>query len=79
MFNINSIKESRWLQQPLFKYKIVYKAIVRHESEIIVNFEPKSIWYSTIKVWKIYNCKLIAIKSGRKLIIGVKLEVNVKK
>ena len=37
----------------------------------------------TIKVWKIYNGKIevisFVIESGRKMTIGVKFEVNVKK
>jgi hypothetical protein len=40
-------------------------------------------WYITIKVWKIDNVKIevvsFLIKSGRKLTIGVKFEVNVMK
>jgi len=30
------------MPQPLFKYQIIYKTIVRHNSETIVNFEPTS-------------------------------------
>ena len=33
--------ETIFFNQLLFKYKIVYKAIVRHNSETIDNFEPK--------------------------------------
>jgi hypothetical protein len=40
-------------------------------------------WYIIIKVWKSHNAKIevvcFVIKSGRKLIIGVKFEVNFKK
>ena len=40
-------------------------------------------WYIFIKVWKIYNGKVEAvsfvIKSGKKLTIGVKFMVNIKK
>ena len=33
--------ETIFFNQLLFKYKIVYKAIVRHNSETMDNFEPK--------------------------------------
>lgn len=39
-------------------------------------------WFITIEVWKIYNSKInvisFVIKSGRKLSIGVKFEINFK-
>ena len=41
MYNIRFIKESQW-PSPSFKYLIVYKTIVKHNSETIVKFEPKS-------------------------------------
>jgi hypothetical protein len=41
VYNVSSIKDSRW-PQLLFKYVLVYKVIVWHNSETIVNFEPKS-------------------------------------
>ena len=44
MYNISSIIKSRW-HQTLSKLHIVYKVIVRRNSEITVNLEPK------------YNCK----------------------
>ena len=44
MYNIRTITESRWPQSS-FKYQIVHKAIVRHNSKIIFNFEPN------------YNCQ----------------------
>ena len=37
---VNNIKESQW-HRPLFKYLIVYKTIVRHDSDAIVNLEPR--------------------------------------
>ena len=39
MNNISSIKESR-RHQPLYTYCIVYKAMVRHNSEMVVNIKP---------------------------------------
>ena len=37
-FCISSVKDRRW-PQPLFKYYIVYKATVRHNSQTIVTFK----------------------------------------
>ena len=42
MYNISSIKESRW-SQSLSKYQIVYKAILRHNSETIETFNQNLI------------------------------------
>ena len=34
--------KEKWWPQPSFKFWIICKAIVRHNSETIINFEPKS-------------------------------------
>ena len=63
MYNISSIKESCW-SQSLSKYQIVYKAILRHNSETIETFNQNLIANDIF--CHLFTTDRILISSGKK-------------
>ena len=70
MYNISSIKESRW-SQSLSKYQIVYKAILRHSSETIETFNQNIIANDIF--CHLFTTDRILISSGKKPVLKDKM------